>query len=111
MFKLSSVSKLSRAVLPLARCDTSSTDFSVDGGSLIEQANEAEAAARAKIRRPPQFENMRGVFGQAHVNSFDGFRCSVQKQINLNTVVSHLYVLHSLHLFAPSYHTSFADSA
>jgi len=38
-----------------------------------------------------QYDTLYGhVFSKANVNTYDGFRTVVQKQVNLNTVVSHL---------------------
>lgn len=37
-----------------------------------------------------QFENLRGTLNQGSPHTFDGLRVAVQKQVNLNTVVSHL---------------------
>jgi hypothetical protein len=37
-----------------------------------------------------QFENLRGTLHQGSPHTFDGLRVAVQKQVNLNTVVSHL---------------------
>jgi hypothetical protein len=45
---------------------------------------------KLKIRTHIQYEYLRGVLQGASVNSYDGFRFIVQKQINLNTAVSHL---------------------
>lgn len=45
---------------------------------------------RNKIRTPMQYENLRGTMHQGSPNTFDGLRVAVQKQVNLNTVVSHL---------------------
>jgi hypothetical protein len=41
------------------------------------------------------FENMKSTFQQHAVSAFDGFRLVVQKQANLNTVVTHFYWLGS----------------
>jgi len=38
-----------------------------------------------------QYESIYGhTFSKAHISTYDGFRTIVQKQVNLNTVVSHL---------------------
>ena len=43
------------------------------------------------IKTPMQYENLKSVLQQGTVSSYDGFRLVVQKQLNLNTVVSHFY--------------------
>ena len=58
--------------------------------SIIEDADEAIEQKKTRIKTPPQFENIKNIIQQASVNTFDGFRFTVQKQINLNTVVNHL---------------------
>ncbi len=45
---------------------------------------------RPKIAAPQSFDNLKNTLASASVNSYDGFRAIVQKQVNLNTVVSHL---------------------
>jgi hypothetical protein len=58
--------------------------------SLIEQADAAIENEKAKIRTPMQFENLKNTLSQGSVHPYDGFRVIVQKQVNLNSVVSHL---------------------
>ncbi len=57
--------------------------FSVQADALSENA-------KPRISTPMQFENLRNFVSQGSVNGYDGFRVIVQKQLNLNTVVSHL---------------------
>ena len=45
---------------------------------------------KIKSKTPMQFENLKNTLNQGNVNVYDGFRVIVQKQVNLNTVVSHL---------------------
>ena len=54
------------------------------------QADAAVENDKAKIRPPMQYEDLRGTLMGASVNPYDGFRFIVQKQVNLNTAVSHL---------------------
>jgi hypothetical protein len=56
----------------------------------IFQADAAIQNEKSKIRTPMQFENLRGTLHQGSPHTFDGLRVAVQKQVNLNTVVSHL---------------------
>lgn len=58
--------------------------------SIIQEADEAIEKSKTTIKTPQQFENIKNIIQQASVNTYDGFRFTVQKQINLNTVVSHL---------------------
>ena len=58
--------------------------------SLVEQADAAIENEKAKIKTPMQFADLKGTLMQGTPNAFDGFRVVVQKQVNLNTVVSHL---------------------
>lgn len=68
-----------------AFCD----DDAQSSQSIIQQV-EAEIEKKGKlIKTPPQYENLKGIFQQANVSSYDGCRLVVQKQVNLNTVVSH----------------------
>ena len=46
-----------------------------------------------KIKAPMSFDAVEGLLGAAYVDSFEGARMIVQKQVNLNTVVSHFYHL------------------
>ena len=54
------------------------------------QADAAAELDREKFQTPPQFESLKSVIQSGSVGSYDGFRVIVQKQVNLNTVVSHL---------------------
>mmetsp|Transcript_2848 Transcript_2848/g.4360 ORF Transcript_2848/g.4360 Transcript_2848/m.4360 type:complete len:323 (-) Transcript_2848:115-1083(-) len=75
-------------------CDVEE-DNEDDTPSLIEQADAAVEDEKSKIKTPMQFENLKNSLMVGNVNSYDGFRVMVQKQINLNTVVSHFYWLGS----------------
>jgi mitochondrial import receptor subunit TOM40 len=61
-----------------------------DMPNLVEEADAAMARDRNKIRTP-SFDELRGLLGSGSVGTYDGFRLIVQKQVNLNTVVSHFY--------------------
>lgn len=71
--------------------------------SLVKQADDAIEAAKAKIKTPLQFEQLKQTISSQGAQSFDGFRCAVQKQVNLNTVVSHFYWLGSQAVGQPIY--------
>mmetsp|Transcript_35150 Transcript_35150/g.35792 ORF Transcript_35150/g.35792 Transcript_35150/m.35792 type:complete len:327 (+) Transcript_35150:115-1095(+) len=75
-------------------------DKEIDDGfnsipSLIQQADDVAEAAKAKIKTPTQFDQIKLTMGGFGAQTFDGFRCVVQKQVNLNTAVSHFYWLGS----------------
>lgn len=63
---------------------------SADLPSLVEAADAAIEDEKSKVKTPMQYEGLRGTLMQGSPNAFDGFRVVVQKQVNLNTVVSHL---------------------
>lgn len=54
------------------------------------QADAALENDKKKIKTPIQYENLKNSLQAGSVNTYDGFRFIVQKQVNLNTVVSHL---------------------
>lgn len=56
----------------------------------MEQADAAVEAARYRVSTPMQFETLKLSLNAGRVNTFDGLRFTVQKQVNLNTAVSHL---------------------
>lgn len=45
---------------------------------------------KKRIKTPMQYENLKHSLSVGSVNTYDGMRFVVQKQVNLNTVVSHL---------------------
>ena len=98
MFGTAFMRGLRQAVFPLPF--TSSCD---DDMSLVEQADAAIEAKKLKIKTPMQFENLKNVLGQGHVASYDGFRIATQKQVNLNTVISHFYWMGSQAVPQPIY--------
>ncbi len=68
---------------------TSHCDGLVDSNSDLS-VSEAPKPSKSKLKTPMQFENLKSVLGQAAIHNFEGLRFNVQKQVNLNTVVSHL---------------------
>ena len=63
--------------------------------TLVELAD-AELNAKTKIKTPMTFETMKGqLLGSGSVNAFDGFRVMVAKQVNLNSVSQHTFMLGS----------------
>jgi len=70
------------------QCDAAAA--AADVPSLVEAADAAIEDEKGKVKTPMQFEGLRGTLMQGSPNAFDGFRVVVQKQVNLNTVVSHL---------------------
>lgn len=91
----------------VAKCDDSvdaDNEYSDgEGMSIIEQADAAIESSRERIKTPMQFENLKNTLSQGTVNSYDGFRAIVQKQVNLNTVVTHFYWLGSQATGQPIY--------
>lgn len=59
-----------------------------------------------KISTPLAFEEFAGLAGQGAVHTFDGMRLQVQKQVNLNSVVSHFFWLGSQAVGQPIYQYS-----
>lgn len=68
----------------------SSFVYSIDLKHIRIQADAAAEHDREKIESPMQFEHLKSTIMGGSVSSYDGFRVIVQKQVNLNTVVSHL---------------------
>ena len=60
-----------------------------DLAAEISEENDAKLAAKPTM----PYESIEGVLGSAYVDTFEGARMIVQKQVNLNTVVSHFYHL------------------
>lgn len=87
-------------------CDAAAEEDAYDeenSSSLIEEADAMIDAGKSKLRAPRQFTETGFAFGKANVNTYDGFRFVVQKQVNLNTVVSHFYWLGSQMTGQPIY--------
>jgi hypothetical protein len=82
---------LFRAVRQVVPTFRASCDDEEKEQSIIEQADAAIEAKKLRIRTPMQFADVKNVLGQGHVGNYDGFRIASQKQVNLNTVVSHFY--------------------
>lgn len=78
---------------------TTHCDAASEESSPSSQSQQFES----KIRTPMQFENLKNILNQGYVNNYDGFRMVVQKQVNLNTVVSHFYWIGSSATQQPIY--------
>lgn len=59
-----------------------------------------------KIRTPPAYDDFLGIVSQGSVHTFDGMRLQVQKQVNLNSVVTHFFWLGSQAVGQPIYQYS-----
>jgi hypothetical protein len=70
------------------RCE--SEDAPDSSPTLIEQADAAVEADKFRTKSPLQLESLKSSFNSGRVNSFDGLRFAVSKQLNMNTAVSHL---------------------
>jgi hypothetical protein len=73
-----------------SKCDSNDNDYE-SGPSLIELADAELENDKEKVHTPLQFEYIKHTIGQGSANTFDGFRVVVQKQLNLNTIVNHMY--------------------
>lgn len=100
MFGAAFLRSVRQAVFPLPF--RSSCDDDNEMG-LVEQADMAIEARKLKIKTPVQFDSLKHVLGQGHVASYDGFRIASQKQVNLNTVISHFYWMGSQAIPQPIY--------
>lgn len=78
---------LAASIASAARCEDEESIASTP--SLIDQADAILKEGQV-VRTPIQFEDLKNTLNKGSVNTFDGFRVIVQKQLNLNTVVSHL---------------------
>jgi hypothetical protein len=58
---------------------------------LAKEIEKAEKDGSGLVRTPAKFKEFSGSFMSGMVQTFDGARLIVQKQLNLNTVVSHFY--------------------
>jgi hypothetical protein len=75
-----------------------------DQNSLEELAKEMENQDAAKLVKPPvSHDDFEGSFMSTNVDTFEGLRMAVQKQVNLNTAVSHFYWIGSSQI-PPYYH-------
>lgn len=55
-----------------------------------QQADAALEKEKRKIQTPGGYDNVKNMLQGGSVNTFDGFRLGASKQVNLNTMVSHL---------------------
>jgi hypothetical protein len=69
-------------------CDDADAAESLDD---IAENMEKEEEDKDKIKGAMNYSNLKNSLGGCGANTFDGFRVIVQKQVNLNTVVSHFY--------------------
>lgn len=73
----------------IARCDASEDD---DEPDIMKQADALRLGEKAKFKTPPfHYDTFNHFFSGGRVNSYDGCRFIVQKQVNLNTQVSHFF--------------------
>ena len=68
-------------------CDEDSSN-----NSLVDEADAILAERKPRVSTPVQYMEVHDLIGRAQVYTFDGFRVQVQKQLNLNTVATHLLV-------------------
>ena len=85
-----------------ASCDEAAESA---GQSLdeLEKSMEAEEAEKDTIKGTMSYNDLKGSLNQCGANTFDGLRLIVQKQVNLNTVVSHFYWVGSQAMPQPLY--------
>jgi hypothetical protein len=74
--------------------------------TLLEAADLELQNDIRKVRTPPPFGDFAGIAGQGSVHTFDGMRLQVQKQVNLNSIVSHFFWLGSQAVGQPIYQYS-----
>lgn len=84
----------------VVHCDEESKPTILEAADL-ELQNEIR-----KIRTPPAYDDFAGIVSQGSVHTFDGMRLQVQKQVNLNSVVSHFFWLGSQAVGQPIYQYS-----
>jgi hypothetical protein len=74
-----------------SRCDDTSS-----GSTILEAADEELEGMKPKVQTPIQFDIFRMIMAptRGH-NYFDGFRMGVSKPLNMNSQVSHQYILGS----------------
>lgn len=80
--------KCSRAVQ--ASCDNELIGEGDETPILIQQAD-AISNEVDQIKTPMQYENISNAVRGGQVNLYDGFRVAVQKQVNMQSVVTHFY--------------------
>ncbi len=86
---------------------TASCDEAVESGGQsldeLEKSLEAEEAEKDTIKGTMSYNDLKLSLNQCGANTFDGLRLIVQKQVNLNTVVSHFYWVGSQAMPQPLY--------
>jgi len=91
---------------PVANCDAETSAQPTEDDetpNLIRDANAAMEERKARIKTPMSIEEIQNSLQGGNVHTYDGFRIAVQKQLNLNTVVSHFYWLGSQAMGQPLY--------
>lgn len=71
--------------------------------SLVEEADALLDIQKSTMKTPPHFDNLKALVRQGEAGTYDGFRLIVQKQVNLNTVVTHFFWLGSQATGQPIY--------
>lgn len=84
----------------VVHCDDESQPTLLEAADL-ELQNEIR-----KVRTPPAFDDFAGIVQQGSVHTFDGMRLQVQKQVNLNSIVTHFFWLGSQAVGQPIYQYS-----
>lgn len=75
-----------------------------EDNSLESLAREIEDEEATKLVKPcVSYEDLEGSFQSTYVDTFEGMRMIVQKQVNMNTAVSHFYWIGSSQV-PPYYH-------
>jgi len=57
---------------------------------IMDQADAQIEASKKRLRTPMQFSDLKQALQSGSVDTYEGFRCIVQKQINMNCAVNHL---------------------
>jgi hypothetical protein len=74
----------------VAKCDAQEDDDD-EPSDLMKQADSLLKGERKRFTTPAQFDKFAYTFSAGKVNNYDGCRFIVQKQVNLNTAVSHFF--------------------
>ena len=75
--------------------DNEEDNIEDEENSLDDLANEMkeEEADKNKVKPPKTYDSLMGTLSQGTVDAVDGLRVIIQKQLSLNTVVTHNYTL------------------
>jgi hypothetical protein len=74
----------------VSKCDAQD-DEDDEPSDLMKQADSLLKDERKRFTTPAQYDKFGYTFGAGRVNNYDGCRFIVQKQVNLNTAVSHFF--------------------